>query len=347
MRLEFLSAADPRWTAFLRESPHQFYHLPAYAKLWTEQSSGRAEAVLISSADNYFFLPYIVSSLTENWSDLHSPYGYSGPIIRSKSRAFLMDALRRWSDIMRSRKIVSGFVRLDPLREYPNELMLIGDVCERGYTVSVDLTAPAEQLIRDIRSSVRRSIQKARYAGLRFELEPYINWRDFQEHYRATMDRVGAIRKYLFDSRHFQQLAKALGDRLILAGIVDSAQQALASGLFVEEGGVVQHHLQAASSSGLELAACKCLVMEMILTAKARGNRLLHLGGGRGGRMDSLFHFKAAFAKRRHRFATWHIRFAAREYNRRMSSIVEHRSSSMSPGISPGFFPAYRAMEEV
>jgi hypothetical protein len=343
MRMDFLSPADPRWTAFLRESPHQFYHLPAYAKLWAEQNSGRVEAILISHGDNYFFLPYIVSSLTENWSDMHSPYGYSGPIIRAKSRAFLVDALRRWSDIMRSRKIVSGFVRLDPLREYPNELMLIGDVCERGYTVSVDLTAPAEQLIREIRESVRRSILKARSAGLRFELEPYINWSDFQEHYRATMDRVGATRRYLFDSAHFQLLAKALGNRLILAGIFDSTQQALASGVFVEDGGVVQHHLQAASSSGLKLAACKCLVMEMILTAKARGNRLLHLGGGRGARMDSLFHFKAAFAKRRHRFATWHIRFAAKEYHRRTSGVVEQRSSS----ISPGFFPAYRAMEEV
>ena len=40
---------------------------------------------------------------------------------------------------------------------------------------------------------------------------------------------------------------------------------------------------------------------------KARGNRVMHLGGGLGGAHDSLFDFKAGFSKDRQPFRTWRV----------------------------------------
>ena len=54
----------------------------------------------------------------------------------------------------------------------------------------------------------------------------------------------------------------------------------------------------------LKLAPTKLLLHSVRGWAKDRGNRLFHLGGGVGGRYDSLFLFKSGFTRHRKLFHT-------------------------------------------
>jgi hypothetical protein len=91
------------------------------------------------------------------------------------------------------------------------------------------------------------------------------------------------------------------------------------------------------------------LLDEVRRWAARRGNRLFHLGGGRGGQCDSLFDFKAAFSKQTYDFYTWKgiiepsvyedlcsshdLRFSPRETSSRETDGAAELS---------GFFSAYR-----
>jgi hypothetical protein len=77
--------------------------------------------------------------------------------------------------------------------------------------------------------------------------------------------------------------------------------------------------------------------------ARRRGDRVLHLGGGRGGREDSLLAFKGRFSPRRHTFHTGRWVLDPPSY----AELVERRTRlAAARGLEaddPGWFPAYRA----
>jgi hypothetical protein len=78
--------------------------------------------------------------------------------------------------------------------------------------------------------------------------------------------------------------------------------------------------------------------------AKAGGYASLHLGGGVGGRADSLFHFKAGFGAGRTPFHTWRIVCDPAVYDALCAPVApaqDSRQRIVDDGT--GFFPAYRA----
>ena len=73
--------------------------------------------------------------------------------------------------------------------------------------------------------------------------------------------------------------------------------------------------------------------------ARQRGNDVLHLGGGVGGRADSLFQFKAGFSPRRHAFHTWRVIVDPDQYE----ALCARRPGSENADDATDFFPRYRA----
>ena len=73
--------------------------------------------------------------------------------------------------------------------------------------------------------------------------------------------------------------------------------------------------------------------------AKERGNEVMHLGGGYGGKDDALLRFKAGFSHCSHDFATWHLIFMEDAY-RDLARAREERAGAVADEL---LFPAYRA----
>jgi hypothetical protein len=154
------------------------------------------------------------------------------------------------------------------------------------------------------------------------------------------MGRVGASDSYYFSEDDFRRLAEALNGKLHLL-VTFIGDDVAAAGLFMEFGGVVDWHLVGSNEAYRDLSPSKILVDDAISWARARGNRTFHMGGGHGGREDSLFWFKSRFSPRRHVFETGRWVLERQTYD----ELVEARRAAVSgeARLDPTFFPAYRA----
>ncbi len=349
MDLKFLTSDDAEWMGFLGTVPHDFYHLPAYARLMAPYDKGQAEAVLIRSGEQFFFLPYIVRPLSHiGWLgdeaaqlyDIVSPYGYPGPLL-SHDPEFTRQAITHWYRAVQSRGIVSGFVRLHPLLNADTAVLAAhGELVSRGRTVSVDLQLPADELWRQTGATHRNEISKARRYGLNVAMDTnFAQLPTFVKMYYETMDRAGASQYYYFPEEYFYRLRECLGESLSLCMVKDAQGALLCGSLFTECEGIVQYHLSATYNAALRLHPAKLMLDWVRNWAKDRGNRVLHLGGGMGAKEDSLFNFKARFSHLRHPYFTWQLLFEPDTYR----GLEDRRRSMPSGSLDPQYFPIYRS----
>jgi hypothetical protein len=71
-----------------------------------------------------------------------------------------------------------------------------------------------------------------------------------------------------------------------------------------------------------------------------------NLGGGVGGKSDSLFQFKAHFSRQRYEFVTWRWIVAAKAYRDMSLQKQLWNSERGLKASSASFFPAYRCPAE-
>ena len=340
MQASLLAVDAPEWSLFLRATPHDFYHLPAYAALCAKDAPGDARALFVTDGRRRMLLPLILRSIPgSDHQDATSPYGYPGPLVSgTDDREFLSEAFIAGITTLRAQGIVSLFVRFHPLLN-PSPPQRIGEVVLHGETVSIDLTLPRTTHWAQMRHNHRRDITKAVRGGLVARVDGGLErYGEFKRVYRDTMVRRAAEPQYFFGDEYFEGLRAALGERLHLC-VAEKDDQVAAAVLFVETGGIVQYHLGGTDDAFVAVEPSKLIFDFACGWAKERGNRYLHLGGGVGGADDSLLHFKAGFSPLRHPFRTMRIVIDDAEYRR----LVKAHDPAVDPEMLGGFFPSYRA----
>jgi hypothetical protein len=336
MRVELIDPDAARWREAVRSLPHDVYHLPAYVRLAAAEEGGEPRAAYVDDGPSRLLLPLIVRRVGPGRLDGTSPYGYPGPLA-SGPAAFVRSAWAAVRERLHAEGLVSLFVRLHPLLN-PCPPRGAGVVVQHGETVSVDLRLPADEQWRQTASGHRNEINRAVRAGHRAYVDE--RWQHlpaFGRLYRATMSRRGAAQHYMFTDRYFEQLREALGERLHL-GVVDIGGAIAAAGLFTETNGTVQYHLSGSDEAFTRERPTKLLLHFARGWAKARGNTVLHLGGGIGGRPDSLFRFKAGFSTARHPFCTLRVVLDDIAY----AELVHAHDAGLDAADLERFFPLYR-----
>jgi lipid II:glycine glycyltransferase (peptidoglycan interpeptide bridge formation enzyme) len=236
-----------------------------------------------------------------------------------------------------SQGVVSAFVRLHPLLN-PAPIEGVGELVTHGATVSIDLTLPWDEYLRQLRCNHRRDIAKAMRHGLVARTDDeFEHYRTFTSLYAETMERRSASRFYRFNDRYFDGLRRSLGERLHLI-VVEEESAIVAAGLFVETSGTVQYHLGGSTGRLRTAEASKLMIHFATSWARERGNHSLHLGGGVGGSDDSLLHFKTGFSALRHPFRTLRVVIDRAEY----VHLVRIHAPIAEPAALRGYFPAYR-----
>jgi hypothetical protein len=311
-----------------------------------EPAAERAEAraIIVRDGDGAMLLPIIVRDIPrdETARDAISPYGYPGPLFRGRSDTdWVARACTAMVDRLREERIVSLFVRTHPLlnRDLPG-LDVVGTVLEHGETVSIDLTATADELWRGTRSGHRNEINRSIRAGHRAYIDE--SWKHegaFVDMYTATMKRLGARASYMFGADYVRDLRAALGPRLHLC-VVDIGGAIAAAGMFTEESGIVQYHLSGTDEAFARDRPTKLMLHFVRGFMKDRDNRIMHLGGGLHGAEDSLFAFKAGFSKQRQPFRTWRVVVDPDRY----TALSQARLPAADPADVTGFFPLYRRL---
>ncbi|WP_031498189.1 GNAT family N-acetyltransferase [Bryobacter aggregatus] len=354
MNTRILQASDPEWTELLRSIPHDFYHTAAYHAFSERVGEGDARMAVADEADRCFVWPYLQRRAqaagcdpSAQWFDVHSVYGYPGPLTNSHADpAFIGRAVRsvlaRWQE----EGVVSVFSRFHPLLGNSSILRQAGfadAVVSNGRTVALDLTQSTEQFRAQYPISLRQRLNRAERLGVTTTVdEDFEHLDQFIDFYYATMDRNAASEGYYFPRSYFHALVRDIAPHMKLLLTRIQGQVAVAS-LFSACGTIAQAHFIMTNPEFMALSPSKSAIDHARIWAAEQGCLRLHLGGGRGGDSDSLFRFKAEFSPCHFDFDTCRLIVNQDAYSELSGERAAAASALCFSADAPAYFPAYRA----
>jgi hypothetical protein len=250
--------------------------------------------------------------------DVITPYGYGGPA--GDDLAAFWPAYDEWA---REQDVVTTFIRFHPL--YANQRGVPFHVEELAPTIGWRLDG---DLLAGMHGKHRNALRKAQ--GTRLEVVAADGLGEFVPLYEETMRRAGAADFYFFARAYWEALERT-GMLARFDAVADG--EVVASALCLASPPWLHYHLGAASEAGRKLGATTLVLYEAGMWAKERGYERFHLGGGFGGRRDSLHEFKRRFDP-------------AGECEAGIGKLVHDADAYRALGGDPtdltGFFPAYR-----
>lgn len=353
MQVDVIREDDPSWDEQLKGVAHDVYHLAGYHGLERRRGNGEPHLAVVDDGRARLLWPYLLRSIDidgtpTGFTDITSAYGYVGPLTAGAVDGdFFAGAWSHLSQRWRQQGVVSVFTRFHPVLDNGGQATGWrspdgwGDgadgVSEVGETVSIDCTLPNEQVTSAYAKPLRQHLANAARIG--YVTDEDLTWDgldEFVQVYTESMDRNAAGDFYRFTADDFTFLRKELPENLHLL-LTRGGDEVAAGGLLTESSGIVQVHLMGTATAFLPTSPGKALLDGAQRWARSRGYPLLHLGGGRGGRHDSLFRFKREFSRRRHTFSVgrWVLNAAAYVDLSRRRGCPRDAAT-----LAAGFFPA-------
>ena len=342
MLTDCLATSDARWTALLTQTPHDIYHLPGYVEIDARREGAEPTAFLACEGNCFLLIPLLILPLPENlkapdfWRDAKSPYGYPTPLFRGNAE-WIKKALTAFISKCQTWNIVTVFLRMHPLLPVPPVPLEYGELVTHGQTVYIDVTLTEAQLWSQIRERSRSYITRLQRAGFRAQMDDWSRYNEFVSIYGQTMERVHANDFYKFSPQYFRDLRDKLGRQLHYCSIADPNGQLACGGIFGQSQTIMQYHLSGTADAFLSKAPSKLMLYEATLWAKKAGCTILSLGGGRGARPDSLFHFKSGFSPLRSDFLTYRLVCDQGKY----ASLTR---GTEADEVGDEYFPRYRRL---
>jgi serine/alanine adding enzyme len=249
--------------------------------------------------------------------DVVTPYGYGGPTADG-----FWDAYEEWA---RERGVVTTFVRFHPL--YGNQ---------RGAPIHVDELAPTvawrlepdRDLLAGLHFKHRNKVTKAENAGATVRQHEGLG--EFVPLYEDTMRRVHADDFYFFERAYWERL----GELPLARFDAEIDGEVVASALCLATSPWLHYHLSGTTDAGRTTGSSTLVLLEAARWAQANGYERFHLGGGLGGKEDSLHHFKARFDQ---------DGLVPAAIGKAIHDEDAYRRLSGGEASYDGFFPAYRA----
>jgi hypothetical protein len=250
--------------------------------------------------------------------DVITPYGYGGPAGGNPSAFWA--AYDTWA---RDEGLVTTFVRFHPL--YANHRDAPLHVEELAPTIAWRLDG---DLLAGLHGKHRNALRKAKASVADVTAAGGLG--GFVALYEETMRRAGATGFYFFAPAYWKALERT---GMLIRFDAIAGGEVVASALCLASPPWLHYHLGAVSEAGRKLGATTLVLYEAAVWAQGRGYERFHLGGGVGGRRDSLHEFKRRFDP-------------AGECEVAIGKLVHDEDTYRALGGDPtdltGYFPAYR-----
>lgn len=348
VQVDLLPAQGAQWGELLERLPHDIYHTAAYHRIPGFGQAGSPRLFAYAEGDRLFLWPYLLTPIagTGGWHDVRSVYGYSGPLATAEP-AFLVRTWRALVDHWARQNVVSAFTRFHPL--LGNGPLIAGidaaaaGVRAYGATVAIDLTMPLQSQVRCYNKKLRQEIRKAREAGLATVEDGGWSHTDaFVALYRETMSRRGSRPEYVIDRAWVDDFRVRVGAPARLFVTTGSDGTVAAAMIVLAFRPFVHCHLIGTAAAFAGESPSKLLLDDVRIWGTQHGYQTMHLGGGLGGREDSLFAFKRRFSPHTQPFHTGSWILNEPRYRELEAA---HRARLAAAGIALAevpFFPAYR-----
>lgn len=327
-----------QWNEAVRSIPeYDFYCLAEYHSL---DNSGIPLLLKYSDESSTILFPVILRDIEgTEYKDITSVYGYAGPISsNTRSLESISNFQQELLTFFDANNVVAAFSRLNPLLNAQREVLSgLGEIKDENLTVLIDLSLSEQEQRRQYTHSLKYAINKLNNKGFLIkksnlddeEIDAFINI------YYETMDRVSASKSYYFTKDYFCRFLKEIDADLLLMYDEDKV---IAGTIFTRCCQFVQVHLAATKSEYICLSPMKMLWDEVRKIGHREGFQFVHLGGGYGGKDDTLFNFKSHFSKRTLQFQTWRY-----VHNEKVYDMLTKDIDALSLSAS-SFFPKYRIL---
>lgn len=265
--------------------------------------------------------------------DIITPYGYGGWLVEGNNTEELFKEYEKWCC---DNEIVSEFVRFHPVLLNVNVSKKFYEVQKLGSIISMDIFTP-EVIWQNLTSKNRNMIRKALKSGINIYngRNPEL-YKFFSKIYNDTMDKDNADKYYYFGEDFYNSLIKdipynsqifyaVLEDKIIAASIILFANKKM------------NYHLSGSVREYQNLAPTNLLLYEAALWGSENGYETFNLGGGVGGKEDSLFKFKKSFFRKE----PLEYYVGKRIYNKEKYNELVNLRCFTDKDIN--FFPKYRA----
>ena len=359
MQVKAIRSDSPEWNEYLGLTAHDVFHTAEYHRLMESFGGGTAWLFVCGNEHKFIGWPILARDIGTSQAgalrDISSAYGYTGPFAYRcvDDRNFLQSAWNTVCEIWKAQGFVSAFTRLHPLLGNERYIPYLRDdhtesefdhrKSAEGATIAIDLTRSAQDTWSFYSRQLRQALRRLLCSNLVITPDPqWDHLPDFVRLYHITMARNCASGFYFFTEPYFRRLRDELGSHgsLMIGRIGDDIATAA---LLTEYQGIVNVHLLATDDRFLALSPSKLLIHAAGDWARQRGNRFLHLGGGRGSRTDdSLFRFKSQFSDKSYPFFTgrWVLN---QELYEELKLNGQHTAGlAMRTEATECFFPAYR-----
>jgi hypothetical protein len=259
--------------------------------------------------------------------DVTTPYGYGGPIAVGEDPP-LSGFAEAYADWCAARGVVSSFVLYHPLHGNADYADATG-----FRTTPLDGTV-AWRLEGDLAAGMhrhhRRLVRRAEGFDVRVTPRP-ADLEAFVAVYEATMRRARAAPFYLFGRDYWRALIEKVP--LVRVDVLEGERLA-ASVLGMGEPPWLHYHLGGSTEEGRRAGASHLALLSLARWGAENGYTVLHLGGGVGGRRDSLYEFKLRFAPGGH---------VPGALGKAVHDLAAYERLTGRPGVDwDGFFPGYR-----
>lgn len=327
------------WNAYIKNANcYDAYHTLDYHSL---DSTGKPLLFVYEEGEVFIALPLLKRVIKQtDLCDFTSSYGYTGPVsnkpIDSLSYNLLENFKHSFINFMKDNQAVSVFSRLNPFINQRVLLDKIGGVRANGKTVYIDLRQSLEEQRANYHKRLQRQIRQMRtrrYTVKHADTQEQIHL--FTRMYTENMLRLGAHQSYFFDEGYFTSLLKSSDFDCELMLIYDGNEM-ISGAIVMWVDKVMRNHLSATKNSHVHLSPSKLLTEEISLFARRIGAEYLHLGGGLGGKEDSLFRFKASFSNHLLEDKIWCFIADEQAYNQ----LVKEKNIK----TDRGYFPLYRSI---
>ena len=321
------------WTKLLKVLGYSdIYHTFEYTSLDSERMGGVANLIIVNMPTGIIGLPVIFRKIpNENcYIDAVSVYGYNGVLTSSSITSDdFASGVKKIKAALAERDCVSFFNRESNFTRYR-----LPESIETGKVLAVDLMQAPEVYEKSLAEGHRQEIKALRKLNYTVVKSKDIKAiLDFHEVYEQTMLRRGAKINYFFSVNYFESVLKIHSSAPDLRADYHEGKM-VAGAIFITQGDHMYYMFSGSILGVSHYPAMKLILDQVIRENLNNGKKLLHLGGGLGGKQDSLYQFKYGFGKVILPFYTTQWILMPEVYNRLSAHVL----------TETGFFPKYRSV---